>query len=290
MPTIGNSAGGGVLPGNNLFLGGSGSAITSGTDNIALGQNAASALESASNNITIGFDSAKVLVAGDANVLIGPESGALLNGAGNNIGIGAGSLTAVVTGGSNIAIGVNSGSNYVTNESSNILISNTGTAADGNTIRIGSQGSGSGEQDTCFIAGINGVTVASPSMVTIDASGQLGSQAIPSGSTPWIDIPSATLTAALDTGYVHFTFPTAVTVTLPPIAPFGSIVAVVSGNNAATLTVEGSPGQDLQGPGEGLVAYNNFVSQGYCSATFLCTEANVNWQMINSTGSWIGNV
>ncbi len=59
-----------------------------------------------------------------------------------------------------------------------------GVAAESNTIRIGSQGSGAGEQNAAYIAGIYGATVgAITANVIIDSNGKLGTGDAP-GTPP----------------------------------------------------------------------------------------------------------
>ena len=94
-----------------------------------------------------------------------------------NCGYGDSSAGGLITGSYNISIGSESGNSWDGAESSNICIGNSGVDEENNTIRIGTQGSGAGQQNTCFIAGIEGVTAANPQLVTINPStGQLGSQ------------------------------------------------------------------------------------------------------------------
>lgn len=92
----------------------------------------------------------------------------------NNNALGTSALGGLTTGSDNIAIGDNAGTAYTT-EGSNITIGNTGTVADGNTIRIGTEGNGAGQQDTTFIAGIYNTTgLVGTRAVVVDANGQLG--------------------------------------------------------------------------------------------------------------------
>lgn len=165
-------------------------------------------------------------------------------------------------------------------------------------IIIGSGGGGGGGGTTSFqtdagvatpaagviqiLGGTDVTTSGAGDTVTINATG--------GGLIPWIDIPSATLTAAANTGYVHFTFPTAVTITLPTGVPFGTIVSVVASNNVASTTVDTPVGVDLQVPGSGINAYSSVEADGYGSATFLCTEVDAEWQMIDSTGTWNASI
>ncbi len=73
------------------------------------------------------------------------------------------------TGSWNIAIGYEAGYQISTG-SNNIDIGHQGISNDSNTIRIGT----SGTHSTTFIAGINGVNIASGSTVLINSNGELG--------------------------------------------------------------------------------------------------------------------
>lgn len=147
--------------------------LTSGTRNCALGFNAGSLITTANDNVFVGWESGADLAAGAANqnTFVGSIAGANLAGIATN----------------NILLGYSAGSNYTTTESSNIVIGNTGTLTDNHTIRIGTQGAGSAQQNKAFMAGINGVTVASPVFVTIDTLtnqlGVSGTSPVPSYST-----------------------------------------------------------------------------------------------------------
>jgi uncharacterized coiled-coil protein SlyX len=99
---------------------------------------------------------------------------ALFNTTGSdNTAIGGIALSQNTTGSSNIALGVSAGFNH-TNGSNNIDIGNTGVDGQSDTIRIGTVGS----HTATFIAGIHNVNQGgTPLTVTINASGQLGTQA-----------------------------------------------------------------------------------------------------------------
>jgi hypothetical protein len=83
---------------------------------------------------------------------------------------GCAALGSLTTRNSNIAIGFGAGQNYTTSESSNIVISATGTVGESSKIRIGFM------QDGAFIAGICGVTTVNADAipVLVDSAGQLG--------------------------------------------------------------------------------------------------------------------
>lgn len=124
---------------DNTFLGTeAGQTITTGSNNVAIGRNALrAATTSTSNNVSIGFDAGNSLTTGTLNTIIGYES-----------------LFSCVTGSNNISLGQASSSNYTGAESSNIMIGNAGILSESNVIRIGTQGSGSGQQNKSFIAGV----------------------------------------------------------------------------------------------------------------------------------------
>lgn len=160
-------------------------AINTGTDNVAVGYNAGNALTSSQQNTLIGGGAGAALTTGVSNTAIGRSALAVFTtgaaNAGSNVALGVAALSGLLTGTNNISLGSSSSSAYVGAESSNIIIGATGTAAESNVIRIGTQGTGAGQQSTCFVAGITGVSVSNLNMVTINTStGQLGSQVVPS--------------------------------------------------------------------------------------------------------------
>lgn len=154
--------------------------LTTGSENTAIGYGAYSGATNASGNIAIGVTALSGAVVSPAanNLAIGNESLLLLTTGSDNVALGDHSLSALTTGGTNIALGVLAGS-AITTTSNNINIGHPGIVADANTIRIGISGSGTGQQNKTFIAGIAGVTVpGNLNFVTIDtATGQLGSEA-----------------------------------------------------------------------------------------------------------------
>lgn len=127
-----------VLTGiNNVGIGiNSLTAITSANHNTACGDNSQAANLTASYNTSLGSSSLATMTSGVANTAIGTLAGSLLNGNGNTL------------------LGKEAGISYVGTESYNICIGASGTAAESNKIRIGTYGSGSGQQDTAYIAGI----------------------------------------------------------------------------------------------------------------------------------------
>jgi trimeric autotransporter adhesin len=114
---------------------------------------------------------------GTSNTFVGATAGNFTtSGSGGNTGIGSSALASIGTGVSNTCLGLNAGSSYTGSESSNICIMASGTAAESNVLRIGTNGSSTGQVSSCFIAGITGVTVTGTA-VLCSATGQLGTVA-----------------------------------------------------------------------------------------------------------------
>ncbi len=141
----------------------------SGSANTALGSQALLNNLIGGDNTAIGFSALWSNVVGTSNTAAGVNS-LMGNTTGSyNAALGQGALSANTDGSWNIALGYNADS-QASNGNYNIEIGNQGTSADSGTIRIGS----SGNQTSTFIAGINGVSIASGSAVLINSNGQLG--------------------------------------------------------------------------------------------------------------------
>ena len=132
-------------------------------------------VDNVSNGYEIGGNS--VLSAGnyDANAYVGEQAGyANTQGAGNAfVGLQAGYNN---NSNYNTFLGYQAGYNNTTG-SSDIYLGNVGCPSpctENNTIRIGNQGAGSNQQNTTYIAGINGSTVSNASPVYVDPNGQVG--------------------------------------------------------------------------------------------------------------------
>lgn len=144
---------------SNLVLGTSLPSLTTGSTNAGFGPAVMINLTSGQSNTGIGVAS-----------LIGLSSGD------NNTCVGSGAGDSIVSGSFNTLIGSGAGQSYSLADSNNICIGNSGNSGQNNEIRIGTQGSGPGEQDTCFIAGIANSTVSNQQTVVVDTvSGQIGS-------------------------------------------------------------------------------------------------------------------
>ena len=173
----------------NTFIGNdSGVVGNDGGGNTALGDSALGSLGSVGGgggNCAVGSAALSRVSTGSGNCALGSFALGALSTTDNNVVIGNLSAGQLLTGHDNIAVGSLAGFSWTAAESSNLCIGNSGTVGDSNTIRIGTQGSGSGQQNTCYVAGITGTTTANSNFVTIDTiTGQLGATATaPSGFT-----------------------------------------------------------------------------------------------------------
>ena len=178
--------------------------------NTAVGHNCLKAITTTTGNTSVGQGSLAGFTGSNATAL-GQDTGAFLTSGNNNVLVGFQTAYNLLTGAKNLIVGYASGLGYTSSESSNLLLQNSGTILDANTIRIGTQGSGARQQNRCFIAGIVGVTTSNSQMVTIDStSGQLGVATAPTAIT-WSQVGTSG-TSVKNTGeFVN----AAVTRTLP---------------------------------------------------------------------------
>ena len=192
----------------NVIIGnGAGNATLSGSVNTGLGGDGVlSHLTTGGSNTSIGSNSCFSLTTGDTNTIVGSVGLNAATSSTQNSGLGANVLQNILTGTNNLALGYAAAFAYVGAESSNIIIGNDGVAAESNVIRIGTQGSGTGQQNKAFMAGIVGNTVTNLNYVTINTStGQLGATAVsPSGlSDIFLARQSATATNVTGDGTVY---------------------------------------------------------------------------------------
>ncbi len=160
----------------NLILGSNG-AITSGTHNVGLGQSTLNAVTTAEGNTAIGYQAGLLMTSADHNTFVGrgvgssivtgssgstavgyaaliSYTGALATGTIINDAFGSSALSQLVNGKNNIALGASSGISYTTTESSNIVLGNVGTIGESNVMRLGTNGTGLGQQSQTYIAGV----------------------------------------------------------------------------------------------------------------------------------------
>jgi hypothetical protein len=161
---------------NTIIGSSSGNSSISGTENVILSSSAGSVLSSGNYNTFL--NSGSGISSGIGNTGIGYSSIPSVTTSNYNTSVGYGAGGQLITGAYNSFLGYEAGDGYTGAESSNICIGNRGTVSESNVIRIGTAGSGNNQQNACYIAGIEGVSVSNLNIVTINTStGQLGSQA-----------------------------------------------------------------------------------------------------------------
>ena len=291
----------------NTFVGVlAGNFTLTGTNNVAFGTSAASNISSGTHNTAIGAQCLTVVDTGGFNTGLGQAYQSLTSGT-NNIGIGYGAGLFLTTGSRNIILGnynTNGGQNYTSNESNNICIGNAGVLGQSNAIRIGISGAGLGQQDKCFIAGIDGVNVGSVAKVATMASDQLGTATITAGAgisvTPtantitiastngiaWTEVTVTSQAMAVDSGYIANNAGL-VTLTLPATAVVGDRVRI-AGKGAGGWRCGQNAGQTINfgntATTAGVAGYIDSTNQ-YDALELLCITANTTWVALSSVGN-----
>jgi hypothetical protein len=142
---------------------------TTGAYNSANGVSALYYNTTGSSNTANGYKALYYNQAGGYNMANGVSALSGNTTGNDNTADGAYALSGNTTGNNNIALGYSAGFNLYSGNN-NIEIGNEGATGDNNAIRIGTTGT----QNTTFIAGISGVTIASGAAVYINTLGQLG--------------------------------------------------------------------------------------------------------------------
>jgi hypothetical protein len=259
--------------------------VTDANSNTIVGNSSGNAIGSnGGSNTFFGADIASggALTSGSfANACLASEGafGALTTGT-NNTGIGWSIAAHMTTGSFNTFLGQNSGNQYTTSEGGNVLIANQGVTGETGVIRIGTQGTYIGTsalQNTCYIAGINGVTTSNSNMVTINtATGQLGAAAIPSGSGTVTSVSGTANQVAVATGTT-----TPVISLVGPYTPatYGAHTVLIGEGTSSIVGVgPGSSGQILQSGGaSGDPAYSTstYPSTNAANTLLYASTANV---------------
>lgn len=306
---IGSAALGTVTSGSrNTAVGeGSGWRLTTSNDNTFLGTSSGNDEESGDNNTFIGGFSGEHQVSGSSNVALGYQAlmgyGSVGASASYNVAIGHGTLgqvssgvnnTAVghtsgtiTTGSYNLFLGSTAGANYVSSESSNIALLNYGVVGESNTIRIGTQGNGSGQQNIAYMAGIVGNTVANAEMVTVNSStGQLGVQTL--NNLPTWTVINADQTAAVGHGY-FCNKAGLLSLALPATSAVGDVIEVANINTALGVTITQAANQQIFfGSGNSTLGAAGSYSSSAVGDTLklVCRTANLEWQVVSSVGNW----
>ena len=147
----------------------------SATGNVAVGYGAGHTFRS-NYNTGVGYHSLYSNATGNGyNTCLGANSGDSISTGGYNTSCGATSLAALATGSYNSCFGSSAGSALTLADSSNLLLATPGAVGDVNTIRIGYQGAGAGQQNKAYCAGIYGALAGPlPVPVFVGNNGKLG--------------------------------------------------------------------------------------------------------------------
>lgn len=157
-------------------------ALTSGANNTCLGFNTGINITSGSGITAVGSSAGQAMVGNNNTTAIG-NLALLLTTGGNNTACGAVAGELITSGTDNSLFGLSAGISYTGSESSNICIGNAGVVGESNVMRLGTSGSGAGQVNSTFVAGVSGVTTSNSVMVTMDSTtGKLGTFAIPFSS------------------------------------------------------------------------------------------------------------
>jgi hypothetical protein len=142
--------------------------------NTFLGRTSGNFTNTGTASVGLGAQALSGLTTGDGNTIIGAGSGSNITTGGANTSLGFFALENNIVGTNNIALGNSAGSALL--GSSNIDIGNIGVAGDNHIMRLGTQGSGLGQINQTYVAGIYQTTNVDPyEVVTVSSVGKLGS-------------------------------------------------------------------------------------------------------------------
>jgi hypothetical protein len=144
---------------DNTFVGYAAGYVNTGSSNVFLGSLAGFLNGASGRNTFVGYEAGFNNVASNSNAYFGYQAGHYSLGAFNTF------------------VGAEAGSANTTGDS-NVYIANPGVLTESNTIRIGTQGVGAGQQNATYVAGIRGTNVGAGAVaVLVNAAGQLGTVA-----------------------------------------------------------------------------------------------------------------
>ena len=174
--------------------------------NTFIGLESGASLSSGTHNTGVGALSlAEDALSGVGNCALGWEAGLHLTTSTGCTILGAQALSHGSPGNYNFVGGFTAASNWTGGEDSNIIIGNPGVASEANTIRLGTTGNVSQQQNRCFIAGIDGVNLATDNVV-VAAGDQLGTAVLTAGSGISITAGTNTITIAASGGSSNAAF------------------------------------------------------------------------------------
>ena len=332
-----------------------------GTYNSFVGEEAGNfSLSGATNNTSIGYRSLYALTSGSYNNAVGFACMTKVTSGGYNNGVGRACLNNLTTGSYNCAVGAEAGYYWISaasynttigaecgpagncdgsyntvigqyagqgmttgTRSHNVYIANTG-ANESNKMRIGTTGSGTGQQNDCWLAGTYAPTTAiggTAKVVLIDSADHIGGLAgaantvLLGGTAPTfgaVDLATATVTGILppskggrntisesttsntvamapNTTYVATSTngATLVVYTLPATAAVGDIVKIVGKSTAFWSIAQNATDTIHFGATLTTPGVTGTVTtaQTWASVTLICITASSIWVITDSAGT-----
>lgn len=172
---------------NNVFLGKRAGNVTMDVTsfaNVGIGLAALEALGTgAQYNCATGFASQSLNQSGSYNSSYGQGSLGKLTSGTYNSAFSAGSLGNLLTGSRNFAAGYSAGSALAGSESDNVYLQNNGVLGESHVMRLGTSGSGNGQVNACYVAGVYGASDGpSKLMVVCGSDGKLSTDPFPTGT------------------------------------------------------------------------------------------------------------
>ena len=156
--------------GNSAFGQGTLKVATNGNNNSAFGSETLGSTIG-NNNSAFGSEALSHDTVGNDNSALGAYALQENTTGSRNVAVGQHALWQNTTGSDNVAIGPAAGAPLVTGSNNVYLASdNIGTAAESNTIRIGSPGT----QSATFLAGVSGTNLGAQPQVVVNGEGRLG--------------------------------------------------------------------------------------------------------------------
>ena len=139
-------------------------------------------------------------------------------------------------------------------------------------------GTTAGDPSSAALTAGTGVTISSVSgAITINSIG---------GGLTWTDVTGTSQSMAINSGYTSSDGATLVTFTLPAVAAYGTMVAVV-GKGSGLWTIVENTGQIIH-----FGSQNTTITSGSLSSTkqydvvyLLCTVANTDWTVVEAIGN-----
>ena len=226
--------------------------------NTFVGLYAGSNNTSGQQNTFVGISAGLDNTTGSDNTYVGRDAGGTGTSGNNNSFFGDDAGENLTTGSGNTFLGNQAGVNSSTN-SYDIYINNGGVGGESHTIRIGTDGTGSGQQNIAYMAGIKEQTISTGNPVWIDSNGMLGIGSSSSGGVTSFNGRTGAVVPA--SGDYSFSL---LSGTLGSSQLSGTYSTAVSLSNASN---------SFTGNGAGLTNVNAATLQGFAALGFVLNTA-----------------